>query len=467
MVAMSGTGTGLPIGSANDSRGGNGSLVELIEHVPVALLKPYANTPRRHSREKIKRLRDNINEFGFIVPLLVDTAGVVIAGHARLTAAIELGFETVPVIRLTHLSDAQARAFRIADNRLVELAEWDPAALAIEFEAIIEDGVDLDLTGFMVPEIDLVFSEVEGKVNEEIEDTEEGLPIGDPVSRPGDIWIMDRHRVLCGDALDVDDYERLMGRDRAEMVISDPPYNIPIHGFVGGKGSHRHREFAMASGEMSEQEFFEFLNRAIRNAVYFSEPDTPLFICMDWRGTTTLHLAARQSGLKLFNLCVWVKANAGMGSLYRSQHELVLVFAPEGARIRNNVELGRHGRNRSNVWEYAGANSIRGETRDALADHPTPKPVKLVADAILDVTRQGDTVLDMFLGGGSTLVACERTKRRCRGIELDPLYVDVAVRRWQKETGRTACLAGTGETFEQVKVRRSRLLLPDLREISR
>jgi DNA modification methylase len=388
---------------------------------------------------------------------------VVIAGHARLMAAIELDLKTVPVIRVTHLTDAQVKAFRIADNRLVELSEWDNAALAVEFEAIIEGGVELDLTGFSVPEVDLVFSDAE---NDEAEEAEVELPTGEPVSRAGDVWIMDGHRILCGNALDVEAYGELMEPERAAMVFSDPPYNVPIEGHVSGKGRHSHREFIMASGEMTEPDFFKFLERSIQNAMRFSRFDAPVFLFMDWRHATTLHLAARQAGLEQINLCVWMKANGGMGSLYRSQHELVLVFAREGARIRNNVGLGRYGRNRSNVWQYAGANSIRSETRDALADHPTPKPVRLVADAILDVTRQGDIVLDMFLGAGATLIACERTRRRCHGIELDPLYVDACIRRWQNETGRPAHLAETDETFDDVMARRSRLLLLDLREAS-
>lgn len=460
------TGSELPSRQANKRRHDNGRLIELIDYVATASLKPYANAPRRHAKDKIRRLRDNINEFGFVVPLLVDGDGVVIAGHARLMAATELGLEIVPIIRVTHLTETQAKAFRIADNRLVELAEWDSAVLAMEFEAIIGGGVDLDLTGFSVPEIDLVFSDAENDTNDEPEEAEVELPTGEPVSRAGDIWIMDGHRVLCGNALDVEAYGALVGSDRAAMVFSDPPYNVPIEGHVSGKGRHRHREFTMASGEMSEHDFFKFLERSIYNAMRFSRLDAPVFLFMDWRHATTLHLAARQAGLEQINLCVWMKANGGMGSLYRSQHELVLVFAREGARIRNNVGLGRYGRNRSNVWQYAGANSIRSETRDALADHPTPKPVRLVADAILDVTRQGDIVLDMFLGAGATLIACERTRRRCRGIELDPLYVDACIRRWQNETGRPAHLAGTGETFDDVMARRDRLLLLDLREAS-
>lgn len=460
------TGTGLLSRRPNERQHSNSRLIELIDYVPTASLKPYANHARRHAKDKIRRLRNNINTFGLVVPLLVDSDDVVITGHARLMAATELGLKTVPVIHITHLTKAQVKAFRIADNRLVELAEWDNAALAVEFEAIIAGGIDLDLTGFSVPEIDLVFSDAEGGADGEPEETEVELPTGEPVSRAGDVWIMDGHRVLCGNALDIGAYDVLMESERAATVFSDPPYNVPIEGHVSGKGRCHHREFAMASGEMSEHDFFEFLRHTIDNVVRFSCFDAPVFLFMDWRHSTTLHLAARQAGLEQINLCVWMKANGGMGSLYRSQHELVLVFAREGARIRNNVGLGRYGRNRSNVWQYAGANSIHSETRDALADHPTPKPVRLVADAILDVTRQGDIVLDMFLGAGATLIACERTRRRCRGIELDPLYVDACIRRWQNETGRPAHLAGTGETFDDVMARRGRLLLLDLREAS-
>lgn len=443
----------------------NGPLLEFIEYVPLSSLKPYSNHARRHSADKIRRLRNNINEFGFVVPLLVDANGVVIAGHARYLAAKELGLDRVAVIRVTHLSDAQIKAFRIADNRLTELAEWDTASLAIEFELIIEAGLNVELTGFSAPEIDQVFGEFEIISNED--DDELGLEptTGEPVSRPGDVWLMENHAVLCGNSLESSAFEQIMGQSRAAMILSDPPYNVAIHGHVSGNGRHKHREFAMASGEMSEEAFSGFLEVAISIVCQFSHPTAPVYLFMDWRHASTLQCVATKLKLAQVNLCVWVKSNAGMGSFYRSQHELIFVFAKEGAKVLNNVELGRYGRNRSNVWQYPGANSIRGEARDALADHPTPKPVRLLADAILDVTRQADIVLDMFLGGGATLIACERTKRCCRGIEIDPAYVDVSVRRWQRETGRTALLKATGESFEQVMYRRNQPLLPDLREV--
>lgn len=443
----------------------NGAILEFIEYVPLSSLKPYSNHARRHSADKIRRLRNNINEFGFIVPLLVDANGVLVSGHARYLAATELGLDRVPVIRITDLNDAQIKAFRIADNRLAELAEWDTAALAVEFELIIEARLDVELTGFSAPEIDQVFGEFEIISNEDDDEEDLTPPIGEPVSRPGDVWHMENHVVLCGNSLETSSFERLMGQSRAAMIWSDPPYNVAINGHVSGNGRHQHREFKMASGEMSEEAFSGFLEIVISIACRFSHPNAPVYLFMDWRHAPTLQCVAAKLKLVQVNLCVWVKSNAGMGSFYRSQHELIFVFAKEGAKLLNNVELGRYGRNRSNVWQYPGANSIRGEARDALADHPTPKPVRLLADAILDVTRQADIVLDMFLGGGATLIACERTKRRCRGIEIDPAYVDVSVRRWQRETGRTARLKATGESFEQVMHRRNQPLLPDLREV--
>jgi DNA modification methylase len=252
-------------------------------------------------------------------------------------------------------------------------------------------------------------------------------------------------------------HAELMGDERAAAVFSDPPYNVAIDGHVSGLGEVRHREFVMAAGGMKSGAFVEFLAAALERMKTSSHPGSPAFICMDWRHMSELLAGAQQASLDMLNLCVWTKPNGGMGSLYRSQHELVFVFKLGSGRHRNNVQLGAHGRNRSNVWSYAVGPAFgrAGEEGRLAALHPTVKPTAMIADAILDVTQRGDIVLDPFLGSGATLMACERTGRRCCGIELDPLYCDVIVRRWQAYTGDLARLAKTGEAFDAVSASRS------------
>jgi DNA modification methylase len=312
----------------------------------------------------------------------------------------------------------------------------------------------VEITGFETAEIDLLIeNHVQGSDAADIFTTQEEIEA--PTTRTGDLWKLGDHRIMCGDTLDPEVFEHLMDQEHADMVFADPPYNVAINGHVCGLGSVRHRDFSMASGEMSEQEFIEFLQRALANHAEYCRGGAVIFCCMDWRHLFELQTAARQTGLSTLNLAVWAKTNAGMGSLYRSQHELVLILKKGGASHRNNVELGRHGRYRTNVWNYEGANSIRASRREELAMHPTVKPVALIADAIKDVTQRGDLVLDGFAGSGTTLLASQRTGRRCRAIELDPGYVDVAIQRWQALTGEEAVLTETGQTFEQLAISRS------------
>jgi DNA modification methylase len=366
-----------------------------------------------------------------------------------------LGIQEVPTIRLDHLTEAQAKAFLIADNRLTEIAVWDDQLLAQQLMDLAE--VDLsfsvEVTGFTMGEIDL---KIEGlsPINEEKEDAVDKLPplpTGPPVTSPGDLWLLNRHRLLCGNALEAADYRLLMNGKMAAMIFSDPPYNVKIDGHVSGLGSIHHREFAMAAGEMTETEFISFLTRACALMARFSSDGSIHFICIDWRHLSELLEAGRLAYTELKNLCVWAKDNAGMGSLYRSQHELVFVFKHGRAAHRNNIELGRHGRYRSNVWRYPGGNSFSRKTDEGnlLAIHPTVKPVAMVADAILDCSARGDIVLDPFLGSGTTLLAAERTGRLSYGLELDPVYVDTAIRRWRNMTGEDAIDAVTGKTFTQ------------------
>lgn len=427
-----------------------------ITYRPAEALRPDPRNARMHNPRQLRHLTQSIKAFGFNVPILIDADDRVLAGHARLLAAQELGLKQVPTIRLEHLTPEQARAFQIADNRLTELADWDDRLLAEQLQELA--AVDLDFsieaTGFSMGEIDL---RIEGLTEVvEAEDPADSLPKHEEyaITAPGDLWQTGEHRILCGNALEEASYQVLMNGDEAAMVFSDPPYNVPIDGFVGGKGKIRHREFAMAAGEMSSAEFLTFLSTAIRHMTACSVDGALHYLCMDWRHAHEL-LAAAEKFYTLKNLAVWVKDRAGMGSLYRSQHELVFVFKHGTGRHRNNIELGRNGRDRANVWQYPSIVSNRkGEEGDLLAMHPTVKPIRLVADAVLDASARGDVVLDPFMGSGTTLMACQRVGRRCRGLELDPSYVDVAIRRWQRDTGEAAIHVASGQTFAALERKR-------------
>jgi len=398
----------------------------------------------------------SIKIFGFNVPILVDRELNVIAGHGRLLACGELGIDQVPTLCLDHLTPAQVRAFRIADNKLTENATWDERLLAEQLHDLSLSGLDFDIevTGFEMGEIDLLIHSLDDTptASSDPADILPEVSAAPPVSKLGDLWLLGRHRVLCGNALDPEAFTALMGEERAAMVFTDPPYNVPIEGHASGLGTIHHRPFPMASGEMNEAEFTAFLAQTCRNLAAFSTGGSLHYLCIDWRHLEELLAAGREAYGELKNVCVWVKDNAGMGSLYRSQHELVLVFKQRGGSHRNNVQLGRFGRNRSNVWRYPGANSFArsGGEGNLLALHPTVKPVALVADAILDCSARGDIVLDAFLGSGTTVIAAERTGRRCCTLELDPGYVDTAIRRWQTLTGDQARHAATGRSFDDL-----------------
>ena len=275
------------------------------------------------------------------------------------------------------------------------------------------------------------------------------------VSRRGDLWQLGPHRILCADALDPASYAHLLGDKTADLVFVDPPYNVRIEGHVSGLGRAHHAEFAMASGEMSEADFTAFLEKSLAHHAAHSKDGALHYVCMDWRHTGELLAASRPVYIECKNLCVWVKTNAGMGSLYRSQHELVYVFKVGTAPHINNVDLGRHGRTRSNVWRYAGANAFGSERDETLAIHPTVKPVRLVADAILDCSRRGDRVLDGFAGSGTTLLAAERTGRVGYGLEIEPRYVDASIRRLAEHAGLDAVHVETGLSFHEMAKTRS------------
>jgi len=426
-----------------------------IEHVPPGTIKSYKRALRHHSPEHIEQLTASIQAFGFVQPILVDAEGEIVGGHGIFEAARQAGYRSVPVVRLSHLDEAQKRTLRITLNRLAEKSGWNQELLALEFKELLELDLTLDLnfdltvTGFASPAIDQL---IESQVHASGPDPDDHIPDADrtqpPVSRIGDVWLPGEHRLICGDARDKTTYAKLLGEERAAMGIHDAPYDVKISGHVAKPG--RHREFVMGSGELGEA-FTPFLSDFLRASSAFLAPGGYQYCFMDWRHMGEMLAAGQAAGLELKNLCVWNKGCGGMGSLYRSQHELVFVFKDSKAPGQNNVQLGKFSRNRTNVWDYPGAASLRKE----LELHPTPKNVRMVADAIRDVTSRNDIVLDAFSGSGTTIIACAKVGRRGYAVELDPHFVDVAVRRWEQWSGQAARHAETGLTFaETAELRR-------------
>ncbi|MCA8881289.1 MAG: ParB N-terminal domain-containing protein [Rhodobacteraceae bacterium] len=426
-------------------------LPEKIELRPVHDLRPYARNARTHSARQIRQIADSIRRFGFVNPVLLSDDDEIVAGHGRVEAARLIGLETVPVLRLAHLGAADRRAYLLADNKLAENAGWDRAILEIELQALIDLDVDVEITGFSLAEIDLTL-DASGPPPAAGAPPPAPVP-GPAVTRPGDLWLLGPHRLVCGDARDAAVVTQLVGVEPIDLIFTDPPYNVPINGHVSGLGRVTHREFACASGEMSEAAFADFLATTLGHAARVAKDGAIAFVCMDWRHMGELLAAGRAVFGELKNLCVWNKTNAGMGSFYRSKHELIFVYKIGTAAHTNSFSLGETGRYRTNVWDYAGANAV-GATRDAdLAMHPTVKPVALIGDALRDCSRRGNTVLDPFGGSGSTLIAAERSGRKAQLVEIDPLYCDTILRRFESETGMEAHLAATGARFQACRTR--------------
>ena len=418
----------------------------------ISGLSALPGNARTHSKKQIKQIAASIERFGFTNPVLVSDKGEIVAGHGRVTAAKQLGWKSVPTIALSHLSPTEQRAYVITDNKLALNAGWDKEILAIERQALIDLEFDVEFTGFSLAEVDLVLDEA-GESDPTGSDTAEdevAFASGTPVSRQGDLWLLGRHKLLCGDARSAIDFSALLGNERADLVFTDPPYNVKIDGNVYGLGSVRHREFAFASGEMSVDQFTAFLADTLGNAGAAMREGAIVYVCMDWRHMGEMLAAGADAFTELKNLVVWNKTNGGMGAFYRSKHELIFVFKQGTAEHTNSFGLGETGRYRTNVWDYAGISSIGASRSEELAMHPTVKPVVLIADAIRDCSRRGEIVLDCFGGSGSTLIAAEKTGRNARVIEYDPLYCDTIIRRWEKLTGKRATLAVTGETFEDL-----------------
>ena len=307
----------------------------------------------------------------------------------------------------------------------------------------------ISITGFEPAEIDALLIDFEDGMTDPADECDASSLQGPPVTQTGDLWALNKNWLLCGDARRTNDLKTLLAGEQAQMSFLDPPYNVKAS-TIGGRGAIKHGNFRMGSGEMSREAFVAFLTETLEVAASFSSQGAIHFVCTDWRHAEELVTAGRAVYGQMINLIVWVKSNAGQGSFYRSQHELIGVFRVGAAPHLNTIELGRHGRNRSNVWHYAGANTFRAGRIEDLRAHPTVKPVAMIADAIKDCTRRDQVILDSFCGSGTTLLAAERVGRRGYGLEIDPKYVDVAVRRWQSFTGKDAVHIASGLSFEEV-----------------
>ena len=429
--------------------------MSLPNHPRIEMLDPFTLIPnprntRTHTDKHIAQIAASIRRFGFVVPIITDDASNIVAGHGRWAASKQLGLGEVPSIRVKFLSETDRRAFALADNRIAELSGWDENLLAEELSFLLADGFELEITGFSLSDVDL-------SIGEAPPDREEDVELPDPmaiaISRPGDLWTVGEHRLLCGDSRRAESYEKLLGGERADLVICDPPYNVPIQGHVSGNGRVRHREFAMASGELSSAEFTAFLRSVFRMCARFSVDGSIHYQFMDWRHLREILDAADGVYSEFKQLLVWKKRNAGQGAFYRSQHELVLVFKNGRAPHQNHFQLGQTGRYRTNILEYAGANGFyKGRARD-LDAHSTVKPTALVADLMLDCSRRGELVLDAFAGSGSTLIAAHHTGRRGAAIEIDPLYVDTALRRLSDASG-ALIMHADGRSFADIEAER-------------
>lgn len=422
-----------------------------VVYTSLDTLTEYPNNPRHHDTKQLIKIQNSIEKFGFINPILVDEHNEIIAGHARLAAARLAHLPQVPVIRLEHLSTAQKKAYRIADNKLAKLGTWSIENLQLEFQELEKLDLDfsLGITGFDMGDIDLILEGKEAKADPKANNIP-FIPDNEVVTREGDIWILGEHRIICGNSLQKETLSPLMEDKKADMVFTDPPYNVKINGHVCGAGNVQHKEFKFASGEMTVEEFTQFLKTSFELLCMFSKDGSLHYICMDWRHIKEIMTAAEVYD-QFKNLCVWRKDNAGMGSFYRSQHELIFMFKHGKEPHINNVELGIHGRYRTNVWNYAGVNTPSAENAEKRAMHPTVKPVELIKDAILDASNRGGVVLDTFLGSGSTLIAAEKAGRICYGVELEPKYVDTAIRRYESlGEKRSTVHMGSGKTYQEL-----------------
>ena len=414
-------------------------------------LKPAHRNARTHDKTQIGALVESIKTFGAINPIIVDSSGRIVAGHARWEAAKLLKLETVPILSVEHLSQDELRLYAIADNRIAERAGWDESILAIEFAEleIACPEINLSVSGFELSKIELMCSSETQECWTDL-DREVERPATQAVSQVGDLWLLgDRHRLLCGDSTDPSLVAQLMAGETITLMESDAPYNLPAKAY-SGKGRNQHPDFAMAAGEMSREGFTSFLAKSIGAAIPHLADGALLYMFMDSKHVREIVGAGDINNLGLLNILVWDKGKGGMGSFYRSGHELIFLFKHGSAPHKNRVQLGRNGRNRTTLWRYEGMNSFaRGRDR-ALAMHATVKPVQMICDLLLDASDRNDIVFDGFAGSGTTVIAAEKTGRRSRVIELDPGYCDTIVQRYGEAFGGEVRHAELNLSFAEV-----------------
>jgi hypothetical protein len=427
------------------------SLKVEVTYRPIEHLKPPKRQLRTHSPKQVEQIISSIRRMGFINPIIVDAERNIICGVGRYLAAREIGLSNLPTIMVDHLSEAELRAYAIADNKLILNDTWDEKLLAVELKELMVLDIDLpiELTQFDMIEIDALLYE-KPQIEEAVPDPDNSTP----VSQLGDLFVLGEHRLLCGDSREEESYRILLGDERVRCVYSDNPYNLRIPGNVSGLGKVKHENFVCASGELSRAEFTQFLTSVFALCAAFSVDGAIHFQWMDHRHLREIIDAGEAVYGELKTLVVWDKQQPGMGSFYRNQFELVFVYKVGSAPHRNNFGLGQWGRNRSSIWSYPGANAKRRGRLDDLAMHPTVKSLPCTMDAIRDVTHRGEIVLDPFSGAATTILACEKTGRIGRAIELDSKYVDVGIRRWELATGRDAVHVATGLTFTELSLAR-------------
>lgn len=423
-----------------------------LQMIDIASIMVRNKSLRKHSPKQLQKLINAIKKFGFTNPILIDKKLKIIAGELRLLAAKELGMKQIPVIILEDLTDEEAEVIRILDNRIAEDSEWNYVNLQEVIENLGKFDISFEDLGFETVDYDKIFlnnDSEESEVKNSEQETADWLDANIPKrANLWDLWRLGDNFILCANSLLQKAFEILMQGELAQIVITDPPYNCKVNGHVCGSGKIKHEEFAMASGEMTEAEFAEFISGFMQHLVKFSSDGSLHYIFMDWRNINILLNQGKKYYTELKDIAIWNKLSAGMGSLYRSQHEMIPIFKNGKAKHQNHIQLGKYGRYRSNVWDYPGVRATNPESLELLKFHPTPKNVAMLHSILLDASSKNDIVLDCFGGSGSTLLAAERCKRRARLIEIDPRYVDVCIYRWEKETGKTAKLVKNYKEIE-------------------
>jgi hypothetical protein len=424
-----------------------------VERVAIDSLRAADPPVRRHPKKQFKKVCRSLEAFGQVTPIPVTPDGEIIDLELVWRALEANGAAYVNVIVVAGKSPEEISALRLALNRTASDGMWDDKNLRVVLQNLLDCNFDLDIPGFDAPEIDHYLNLDAPQAN--VEENGSDIPpvAATAISKPGMIWSLGDHRVGCGSATDLTFVSRVLCGRTANVCFVDAPRNIKVDGSIAGRGRRRHREFIERAGDLSTDEYFALLRDSLLVLKRNSAPAALIYSCIDWRHVIEMTVAGHACDMPLYAICVRTNTNGGMCGIYRNEHEFVCVFEAGAERPLDNVELGRHGRNRTTVWSYAGMSSFGKKRGELLGTHPTVKPVAMIADVLRDVTKRGQIVLDTFLGSGSTLMAAQETGRACCGVESNPLYVDVAIRRWQNATGRDAVLVMTGEPFNAVAQR--------------